>query len=59
MAKVLIAEDDELVRNTIKRFLHLNQHEIVACQDGREARDWLAENHPVDFYYRKIRLDYL
>ncbi|MCF7837670.1 MAG: response regulator [Candidatus Marinimicrobia bacterium] len=56
MANVLIAEDDELVRNTIRRFLRLNQHDIIACQDGQEARDWLDQNHPLDLLITDLRM---
>lgn len=43
MARILIAEDDEPVRNLIARALGEDGHEVAVASDGGEALDLLTE----------------
>lgn len=44
MVKVLIAEDDRAVRESLQRALALEGYDVVAVKDGSEALDHLAAN---------------
>jgi len=37
MARILVIDDDELVRATLKSALELAQHEVVVAKDGRQG----------------------
>ena len=41
---VLIAEDDEVIRRSVKRVLERNGLTAVPTSDGKEALDWLEEH---------------
>ncbi len=43
--RVLLVEDDPLVRNAVARLLRLDGHEVAHASAGAEARRW-AEQHP-------------
>src|SRR5436189_519018 len=42
MARILIAEDEESIRNLVARALRQDGHEVIAANDGAEALDVLA-----------------
>jgi two-component system, cell cycle response regulator CpdR len=42
MARILIAEDEEAMRNLVARALTLDGHEVTTANDGAEALDVLA-----------------
>ena len=44
MVRVLIAEDDRAVRESLQRALFLEGYEVVPVKDGVEALEFLAEN---------------
>lgn len=44
--KVLIVEDSESVRQTIKRVIRAQVDEFVECSDGSEALTQYREHHP-------------
>ncbi len=46
MAKILIIDDDPLVRNTLKAVLAAAGHQIVVAHDGQMGIDMLAEAAP-------------
>ena len=39
MARILVAEDEDTIRNLIARALTQDGHEVIAAQDGAEALD--------------------
>jgi CheY-like chemotaxis protein len=47
MAHVLVVDDDELVRSTIRASLARAGHDVIEARDGQEAVDILARG-PVD-----------
>lgn len=47
MARILVVDDDELVRSTVRATLKRAGHEVIEAQDGLQASDALARN-PVD-----------
>lgn len=44
--KIVIAEDDELIRKTIQLRLLKDGHEVVCCENGREALEEIEKNRP-------------
>jgi CheY-like chemotaxis protein len=42
MARVLVVDDDELVRSTVRATLRRAGHDVVEAQDGQEASSVLA-----------------
>lgn len=47
--RVLLVEDDPVLREQVREFLQTAGHRVVACEDGMEARDWLeAQGFDVD-----------
>ncbi len=44
MVRVLIAEDDRAVRDSLQRALALEGYDVVAVKDGAEALDHMADN---------------
>ncbi|UCG85471.1 MAG: response regulator [Gemmatimonadota bacterium] len=45
MARILIAEDEALVRNTLRRILELDGHEVVEAENGEVALALFREQH--------------
>ena len=57
MARILIAEDEELVRSLLMRALTQDGHDAVAAQDGAEALDILQrENGRFDLLLTDIKM---
>ena len=48
MKTVLVADDHELVRLTLKKALELSNYRVITAIDGKEAFDILL-NHKIDF----------
>ncbi|MBV5317901.1 MAG: response regulator [Desulfobulbaceae bacterium] len=46
-SKILIADDDTLVRSAIQKILHLFDHEVVAVQSGREVLEQVSDEFDV------------
>ena len=47
-ARVLVVDDEGVVRALVSRTLEAEGHEVVQAGNGREALEWLAHNHDVD-----------
>lgn len=47
MACILFADDEPMIRDMLRRHLHLAGHTCLTAQDGAEARKLLDE-HPID-----------
>jgi len=47
MARIIVAEDDEGVRNVIRRSLEADGHEVIEAEDGAVALDLFREE-PAD-----------
>jgi len=45
MARILIAEDEESVRNLVRRALETDGHAVTQAADGAEALDILNKTH--------------
>ena len=57
MAEILIAEDDEAVRNTVRRALELDGHTVHTTNDGAEAIKHLhAKTGEVDLVLTDIKM---
>ncbi len=57
MARILIAEDDEPVRNFVKRAMEMDGHSVTAEPDGAAALDRLvAEKGAFDLILSDIRM---
>ena len=44
MAKILIAEDEDTVRNLVSRVLQMHDHEVKAVPDGSAALEALSQD---------------
>ncbi|MDZ8117952.1 response regulator [Pontiella agarivorans] len=55
MARILIIDDDETIRNVFKRFLDGKGHEVVVAADGRQGLR-LVEEAPVDLVITDIMM---
>lgn len=45
MARILVVEDEESVREFVTRSLTLHGHSVLVAQDGAEAVDLMRDNH--------------
>lgn len=46
MAKILLVEDDDLVRDMLTQTLQRASHEVICATDGEEATEWLQKMTP-------------
>jgi len=46
MAKILLVEDDSLVRDMLVQMLQRASHEVESAADGEEATEILKKSHP-------------
>lgn len=46
MAKILLVEDDDLVRDMLTQVLQRASHEVISTQNGEEAAAYLQDNAP-------------
>lgn len=56
--RILIAEDDDLMRKTIEFRLKRDGHEVIVTHDGREALKQIAEHMP-DLIITDIMMPYI
>jgi CheY-like chemotaxis protein len=56
MARILIAEDEQPVRDLLARALTMDGHEVESAPDGAAALDQLAEAGPFDLLLTDIRM---
>jgi PAS domain S-box-containing protein len=51
-AKIMVMDDEEMVRDVAQSMLHIMEHEVVLAQDGAEAialyREYSEANEPID-----------
>ena len=55
MARILVAEDENAVREFVRRALVHHGHEVTVANDGAEALAMLAQS-PVDLVLADIRM---
>lgn len=46
MAKILVADDEPMIRDLLRRVLIRHHHEIIVASDGREAVDGFRQHRP-------------
>ena len=56
MARVLVAEDDQALKDFISRALESDGHEVTAVDDGSEAIDKLGTGGPFDLLLTDIQM---
>jgi two-component system, cell cycle response regulator CpdR len=56
VARILVAEDEEDVRNSVARALRLDGHDVVARQDGGAALEELAQGVKFDLLLTDIKM---
>ena len=57
MARILIADDEESMRQLVARAIAMDGHDIVTAQDGAEALDVIAnENGAFDLLLTDIKM---
>ena len=44
MKKILIVDDDQEIRDLMKRYLEIDGYEVLSAQDGKEALDYLSDD---------------
>jgi len=55
--RILIADDESIIRLGLKAMLREMGHEVLAAANGREALD-MARNHPVDLAILDIKMPF-
>lgn len=55
--RVLIADDESIIRLGLKAMLREMGHEVLAAANGREALE-MARNHPVDLAILDIKMPF-
>lgn len=56
MARILIAEDEQPVRQLLARALTLDGHDVMTAPDGAAALELLSANGPFDLLLTDIRM---
>jgi two-component system, cell cycle response regulator CpdR len=56
MARILIAEDEQPVRDLLARALTMEGHEVESAPDGAAALDQIAQAGPFDLLLTDIRM---
>jgi two-component system, cell cycle response regulator CpdR len=56
MARVLVAEDEQTVRDLVSRALTQDGHEVETAPDGAAALEVLAASRPFDLLLSDIRM---
>ena len=56
MARILVAEDEETVRELVTRALTQDGHEVEAVADGAAALEKLAASEPFELLLSDIRM---
>lgn len=46
MARVLVVDDDQVIRGLLEVNLEMEGYEVVTAADGQEALDRVADSHP-------------
>lgn len=54
--RVLVVEDEQVLRGLVTQFLRLENHEVAAAADGREAVDAYAAEGPFDVVLLDLNL---
>jgi two-component system cell cycle response regulator CpdR len=57
MAKILVAEDDDMIRELVVRALHEDGHELTAANDGAAALEALGrQNEKFDLLLSDVKM---
>ena len=56
MARILIADDEESMRQLVARAIAMDGHDIVTAQDGAEALDIIASEGAFDLLLTDIKM---
>jgi two-component system, cell cycle response regulator CpdR len=59
MAKILVAEDDDAVRELVMRALDEDGHELTGAADGAEALDALSHDSHYDLLLTDVKMPVL
>jgi two-component system chemotaxis response regulator CheY len=44
MKRILVVDDEEMIREILKKFLEMNGYKVICCADGIEALLYMEEN---------------
>lgn len=56
MAKILIADDSESMREMIKAILEGAGHTVIACEDGQEALEQVKVIHDIELFLLDVNM---
>lgn len=59
VARLLLVEDEDVLRGLVSQFLRLENYEVVAAEDGRRAVDVYAADGPFDVVLLDLNLPIL
>jgi len=59
LARLLLVEDEDVLRGLVSQFLRLENYEVVAVEDGRRAVDVYAAEGPFDLVLLDLNLPIL
>ncbi len=53
---ILVLDDEEAVRDVMRRYLEIAGHEVACAASGHEGLDYLKEGHPCDLIVLDLRM---
>nr|MCR4593897.1 response regulator [Clostridiales bacterium] len=56
MAKILVADDEELIRKLVSDFLKKDNHTVIEAKDGDEALYYYRETQDIDLMILDIMM---
>jgi CheY-like chemotaxis protein len=56
MAKILVVDDDYIIRTLLRRVLTLHRHNVVEASDGMEALDAVDPTAPPDLIFMDLQM---
>ena len=54
--KILVCDDEELIRNVIKEYLLLEHYEVLEASDGKEAINKVNDNNDIDLIIMDVMM---
>ncbi|MBN2260400.1 MAG: response regulator transcription factor [Clostridiales bacterium] len=59
MSKILVVDDEELLRNLIRDYLKRENHEVIEAKDGKEGLNYYYKNDDIDLILLDVMMPQL
>lgn len=56
MAKILIADDSESMREMVKAIIEGEGHEVIACEDGQDALQYVMAMDDIELFLLDVNM---